>query len=406
MSSNLPLPSPRLRRWWRASHQVRGFSLLLLSALWCCQGEITPWDPGAPLPGLSPDELQRFHRGRELFHREFTVEEGLGPLFNQSRCSSCHDLPVLGGSGAESVLKATRWIPPDSCDRLEASGGDVFQDRATPPLQAAGVIREAAPASATPVRLSPPALFGLGLVEAISDSALQALADPQDLDGDGISGRLGRAASGRIGRFGIKADHETLADFVSSALLVEMGLTSSLHPEEERPSGRDLPSGTDPVPDPEITDEALALLVDFVRFLAPAPVYQPRSRAEADSIRSGEKIFRSAGCDKCHLPELRTGPAASPALSHRRVRFYSDFLLHDLGLDPPGLCAPGSPPQEIRTARLAGLRFRAAYLHDGRAATLEQAIAAHGGEAQAARNSWFGLTPAERVLLLKFLGSL
>lgn len=376
-----------------------------MSALWCCKGETTAWEPGAPLPGLSRDELERFYRGRELFHREFTPQEGLGPLFNQTRCSSCHDLPVLGGTGVESVLKATRWIAPDSCDRLEAWGGEVFQDRATPLLQAAGVRHEPPPSSAAAVRVLPPALFGLGLAEAVPESALEALADPQDRDGDGVSGRLGRSRSGAVGRFGIKADRATLADFVASALLAEMGLTSSLRPAEEHPAGG-LPAETDPAPDPEITDDQVALLVDFVRFLAPPGPYRPSSSAEKDSVRQGERIFQRVGCAKCHVPELPTGRAAAATLSSRTVRFYSDFLLHDLGLEPPGLCAAGSPPQEVRTARLAGLRFRTAYLHDGRAATLEQAIALHGGEARTARESWFRLTPPERTLLLKFLGSL
>jgi CxxC motif-containing protein (DUF1111 family) len=377
----------------------------VVSALWCCKGQVAVWEPGDPLPGLSPNELERFYRGQELFHREFTAQEGLGPLFNQSRCSSCHDLPVLGGTGVESVLKATQWISPDSCDRLETWGGEVFQDRATPLLQARGVMREVPPSSATAIRVLPPSLLGLGLAEAIPDSTLRALADPQDRDGDGISGRLGLAPSGNIGRFGVKANHATLRDFISSALLVEMGLTTSLHPLEERPSGRELPAATDPAPDPEISDEELALLVDFVRFLAPPPRRKLESRVEEDSVRRGQKIFELAGCHKCHVPELRTARTPPGPLSGRSVAFYSDFLLHDLGLEP-GLCSPGSPPSEVRTARLAGLRFRASYLHDGRATSLEEAIALHGGEARSARDFAAKLSPGERRLLLKFLESL
>jgi CxxC motif-containing protein (DUF1111 family) len=356
-----------------------------------------------PLGGLTAPQLERFRAGAAMFDRRFAPEDGLGPLFNQDRCSSCHDLPALGGTGVELVVKATRWVPPATCDILASEGGDNFQTHATPALAALGVKREFVPPSANGLtRLVPPALFGLGLMDAIPEAALEALADPDDRNGDGVSGRLGRTTDGRVGRFGQKADVATLVEFVDAALRTELGLTTMLHPAEETINGRPIPPAADPVPDPEV-DSTLWLLADFVRFLAaPAPAI-PSSKAERDSIRRGEGIFRRVGCPACHVRELRTGPSADPAFDRQPVPLYSDMLLHDLGPGLADICAPGATPSELRTARLAGVRFRLALLHDGRASTFSEAILAHAGEAAASRDAFGRLGPGEQAYLVKFL---
>lgn len=358
-----------------------------------------PYQPGAPLPGLRPAELARFREGAALFHRPFTPEQGLGPLFNQDRCSSCHDLPALGGTGVEIAFKATRWVPPATCDLLTAEGGDNFQLRATPALVAAGVEREVRPAAANgQAALTPPSLFGLGLVDAIPVEAIVTREDPDDRDGDGISGRAGRTADGRVGRFGQKADVATLAEFVAIAIRTEMGLTTPDHPVEETVNGRSLPLGADPAPDPEASDSTLELLTDFVRFLAlPTPAV-PTTAAGRDSVRQGRRVFREIGCAGCHVPALESGRS--------EVRLYSDLLLHDMGPALADICGVGASPSEWRTARLAGLRFRVALLHDGRAQRLEDAILLHGGEGERARNGFARLGASERAFLLRFLASL
>jgi CxxC motif-containing protein (DUF1111 family) len=363
--------------------------------------------PGQPYPDLSPAEHQRFLAGRALFEHAFGPEEGLGPLFNQDRCSSCHDLPAIGGTGVETELKATRFAPPDTCDLLERQGGDVFQERATGALRARGVGYEVPPPQATDkARLIAPALFGLGLVEAIPDETILAREDPTDADGDGISGRAGRDAGGAVGRFGHKADRARLSDFIAGALRGEMGLTTSRYPVEERPGGAPLPAGTDPAPDPEITETQVALLADFVRFLAPPPAPVLASFAERDSVRKGRSVFGELGCPSCHTPTMRTGPSPTPALRNRTVALYSDLLLHDMGPSMRSVCAPGAGPSEIRTARLLGLRYRARFLHDGRAATLEDAILLHGGEAAKARDAFAALPYQAKRYLLEFLNTL
>lgn len=371
-------------------------------------------DPGAPaaalgdpLPALGPADLARFRAGKALFQRGFTIAEGLGPLFNQDRCSSCHDLPTVGGTGVETVQKATRYVPPGPCDLLRSAGGEVFQDRASPALQALGIERELVPPSATGrARIDPPALFGLGLVEAIPDQVLLARADSADADRDGVSGRAGRTGDGRLGRFGHKGDHASLKDFIEGALLAEMGLTTRGRPAEEGVAGAPAPKGVDPLPEPELSDDQVDLLVAFVRFLAPPPPTAIPSFAERDSVRRGRRIFDQLGCPDCHVPEMRTGRSDLPALDRKPIALYSDLLLHDLGPDLAGVCSPAAGPAEFRTARLLGLRFRSRFMHDGRAPMLEDAILVHGGEASAARERFAGLSHATRRYLYKFLNSL
>lgn len=362
--------------------------------------------PGDPLPGLDSGRLQRFMLGRELFHRQFEQEDGLGPLFNQQRCSSCHDLPVLGGTGVERAVKATRFEPPDRCDRLAAHGGDNLQDRVTPLAAALGVRRETMPAAATArASVTPPSLFGLGLVEAIRGDVLLALEDPDDRDGDGISGRAGRTADGRIARFGRKSTDATLLEFIDTALRFEMGLTTPMHPFEELPGGQPLPDGADPVADPEISAEQLSLLVDFVRYLVP-PAPAEAHGAARDSVARGREVFEAVGCAGCHVPSLMTGPNPIPAFDRMTVPLYSDLLLHDLGPEMASICGPDASPSEFRTARLMGLRFRNAFLHDDRAGSVFRAIMLHGGEAQRARDAFERLDAASRADLLRFLDTL
>src|SRR5690606_37630918 len=163
-------------------------------------------------------ELVRFRAGAALFNRVFTPEEGLGPLFNENQCSSCHTDPAAGGTGEQILVRATRFEPPDRCDALSAMSGENIRTRATPLLQAHGIQRQMLPASAShTARFTVSFLFGLGLVELIPEQTILALADPDDVDGDGISGRPGRDPSGRLGRFGRKADHATLRDFIETA---------------------------------------------------------------------------------------------------------------------------------------------------------------------------------------------
>jgi CxxC motif-containing protein (DUF1111 family) len=381
------------------------FAALLLSA--CESAPLSEAEPGEPLPGLTAEQSARFHAGRALFNRIFTAEEGLGPAFNENQCSACHTVPAAGGTtGFERIVKATRFDSVDGCDVLRERGGENVRTQVTPLLRAHGVERESVPVEATEQgRFLPPFLFGLGLVEAIPEAEIAARADPDDADGDGVSGRAARSADGTLLRFGRKADHATIEEFTRSALLLEMGLTSRAG-ERDRVSGADVPAGIDPAPDPEVDEHIVQLLTDFVRLLTPPASAAEYSRAYADTVAAGRRIFARVGCESCHTPTMRTGASDVAAIAHRSVRLYSDLLLHDMGPALAGVCAYDASPRELRTAMLTGIQHRRMYLHDGRAMDLREAILAHGGEAQAARDAFARLHGLHQVYLLIFLRSL
>ena len=362
---------------------------------------------GTPLPGVTTYESEQFVLGQALFNRAFTPEEGLGPLFNQVSCSSCHDLPTSGGHGAEPVTKVSDFDERTGCNLLKEDGGDLLQASVVPALRTAGILPERIPVSATAVtELRAPALYGIGLVEAIEDEDILIKADPDDQDGDGISGRPGLGPDGSLGRFGNKAQHATLSEFIENAIRGEMGLTTPAHPVEEMPNGLPLPEGSDPVPDPEIETSDLTLLSAYIGFLAQPPRRTLDSPEDQAASEEGRQIFANIGCTTCHTPTLVTGNHQSSALNRKRFRIYSDLLLHDMGPELASICAPGASPSEWRTTRLVGLYLRSEFLHDGRARSVRDAILMHGGEAESARYRFQDLTPELQQSVLLFLRTL
>jgi len=383
------------------------FLLLLASACSGDGGETPFGEPGTPLPGLSEAELARFEKGRVWFDHAWSPEQGLGPLYLQERCSSCHDLPELGGTGVETRFRMTHFDSAAGCDPLTEEGGPVRQERSTPLAQALGILREeVAPSSTERIREVPPLLYGVGLIEAIPEEVIESLADPLDADGDGISGRVNRLADGRLGRLGRKAEVATILEFAEKAFISDLGLTSARFPAEETLNGVPLPRESDPVADPELDPGILSAVVDFVRFLAAPTPEEPSNTATRDSLATGSRLFRETGCASCHVPSLRTGGQEVAALRGKTVPLYSDLLLHDLGPDYRGVCAGDVPPTEFRTGRLMGLRLREPYSLGSVAPGLEQTILAHGGEAKAARDAFEALGPEGRRLILRFLRSL
>jgi len=376
---------------------------------WACQPQppFTETEPGLPLPGLSEQEQQAFATGQALFNRPFSPEDGLGPLFNQDRCGSCHDLPTSGGHGAEPVVKVSRFDPVEGCSTLPEHGGDLLQQVVTQPGLAAGLTIETIPDGATAVaEIRAPAVYGLGLAARISEAEVLRRADPDDLDGDGISGRPNLDSAGRVGRFGRKAQHATLRGFIEEALRLEMGITTPENPEEERSQGLELPAGADIAPDPEATEEQLQLLVDYIDLLAPPGRRLPEDPEPLADIEEGERVFEFMGCDACHIPDFTIDAAASPAFAGRRFRLYSDLLLHDMGPELASTCTVGTAPSEWKTARLVGLGYRSEFLHDGRVQRIQDAIELHGGEGSASRDIFRRLNPQARRQVLAFLRSL
>ena len=365
---------------------------------------------GGPISGLTPGQLAQFQLGSAVFRTVFTPEQGLGPLFNAAGCGSCHEQPVAGGGGSndpaeggEDVeLHATRYLNP-GCDNLSGVGGPVIQQQVTPALFAAlGITSEPVPPEATATgHRTTPDLFGFGLLDAVPEVTILALADPLDADGDGISGRPHITPDGRVGRFGRKAQEATLRDFNTGAFVMEMGITDPGNQTEQRVHGDPLPAGVDPTPEPEIDQQRFDAADAFVQLLAPPPPL-----AFSNQALVGRQVFSGIGCAKCHTPTLRTGISPIAALSFKEVNAYTDLLLHDMGPALVDVCVGDALPSEFRTEPLMGLRFATAFLHDGRAASIEAAILAHDGEAAGSRSRFSALPQALRVSLLKFLNSL
>lgn len=362
-------------------------------------------EPGAPIPDLDPVSLGRFNAGHALFNKVFTPEEGLGPAFNENQCSACHTSPASGGVGGERVLKATRFDEAGRCDPLTGQGGENIRRKVTRPGTAAGLAREAVPQGATPGRFTAPALYGRGLVEAIPDSVLLALADPEDADGDGVSGRIGRSADGRVARFGRKADVATLREFVAAAAHLEMGLTNTAHSLDQA-HGQPVPAGADLATDPELADDVIGLLTDYVRLLAPPGRGPPPAPWTEADVARGEQSFLASGCAGCHVPRLTTGASSVPQLRDRTIVLYSDLLLHDMGPALADVCGPAATPTEVRTEPLLGLRYRELLMHDGRVTHIEDAIRLHDGESRSALEAFLRLSPRAQAELVAFLRTL
>jgi CxxC motif-containing protein (DUF1111 family) len=381
---------------------LRAFALCMALAAAGCAAQL---NPGDPIPGLTRDQRDAFQRGRVVFDSTFKPETGLGPLFNEVACSECHAGPVGGGFGQEDdvELHVAALRPDGVCDPLVEEGGFVIQRHVTPALKAAlGIDSEPVPPSpAATGHRTTPVVFGRGLLDAVSDETILSYADPDDRNHDGISGRVNRFVDGRIGRFGRKALVPTLKEFNDGAFVAEMGITVPSQPTEESIGGQPIPAGVDPTPEPELTAEAAELTNEFVRFLAP-----PSPAKLSGQAARGRAEFSRVGCVSCHIPTLTTGDSPVQALRHKKFAAFTDLLLHDMGPEMADICLGLALPSEFRTEPLMGVRFLPRFLHDGRATTLEQAIASHGGEAAASRDRYNKLKPDQQAALIAYLKTL
>ncbi len=423
-----------------------------------------------PQPNLSLELRTTSVLGKELFEQgwhpgnAFNSAEGpgLGPLFNASTCETCHR---RGGRGPLHTVLLRLSIPPETpaqqaaLDNREVKeiGDPIYgiqlQERAVPRLPREGgkrvVTREivATLSDGTTViltqptfsfvflnygplhdavmlsaRLGPP-IIGLGLLESVASRDIEALADPDDADGDGISGRpnyVRDPATGQVvlGRFGWKAGVPSLRAQTAAAFSNDIGVSTSLFPAPhgdctaQQTVCLGMAAGVTEGPvDTEAPDIILDQLTQFVSTLGvPA-----RRNADDPEVLAGQRVFVGLGCGGCHTPTLVTSHAAEKA-AHRSQRIwpYTDLLLHDMGEGLADHRPEGDATGfEWRTPPLWGIGLtelvfggKAAFLHDGRAPTLTAAILWHGGEAQAARETFASLSPADREALLAFLTSL
>jgi len=357
---------------------------------------------GRPLAGLKTDERRLFDRGSIVFATEFTPETGLGPLFNSTSCAECHEDPVAGAVGDEVEIHATE-LQGAVCKRPEHRRGPVIQQTVTAALHdSLGIDVEPVPSAATGTGLrTTPSILGFGLLDAVPEAEILARADSDDRDGDGISGRPNMTPDGHVGRFGRKAQTATLREFNATAFVMEMGITNPESDVEQTVDGQPLPLGVDPTPDPELSQADLDATIAFVRFLAP-----PAPQGMTVAIAASRQRFIQIGCAGCHVPYLKTGPNPVKALSDQTVPAFTDLLLHDMGPALADICLQQALPSEFRTEPLMGLRFKTAFLHDGRATSIEQAIDFHGGEGAAARDRFEALSLGERAAIVRFLRGL
>jgi CxxC motif-containing protein (DUF1111 family) len=345
-----------------------------------------PGELGGPRPGLDQRELASFERGRALFDRDFSYSDGVGPTFNGDACRSCHFDPVLGGAGPSGVDVIRQGI----------FAGDVF----TAPIGGTGLPRhgvtsirpEADPEANFFEPRQTPTTLGLGLLERVPRETIEALADPDDSNRDGIAGRPHVLDDGRLGRFGWKANVPSIREFVRDALTNELGMT--LPAESTFTFG--LQNDEDEVIDPELDADTIDDIATFIASLAPPP----RIRTDIELEDAGEQLFGAAGCGGCHMPSLETSDGL-------KVRAYTDLLLHDVAApDARGIKEGAAGIRDFRTPPLWGLHSTAPYMHDGRASTIEEAVAAHEGEASQSRLAVEAFGLDQRAALLAFLRSL
>lgn len=407
---------------------------------------------GAAIPGLSGYDDFMHELGDGLFEQTFVsapsnIFPGLGPLYNNVSCISCHHndgkgTPTLGLITSSLLTRISMPGTDEHGGPLSVAGyGGQLQDKATAGKTAEGKVTieytelpftfpDGATASlrkptytfsnpyiAMPagymlsVRLAPP-IFGLGLLELIPETTILSFADENDANNDGISGRPNyvynpQTRQRELGRFGLKANNPNIHIQVASAYHQDIGITSYLFPKENSFGQLQYDGLGD---DPELADSMLDATTFYIRTLA---VPARRNVTDEAALR-GEKLFNQLNCSGCHIPTLYTGVENRlPALSNQRIHPYTDMLLHDMGADlsdgRPDYLATGN---EWRTPALWGVGLFAKtngipyYLHDGRARTLTEAILWHGGEAQKAKEAFAKLSANDREALLKFLQSL
>lgn len=388
-----------------------------------------------PAANLSDDDLDRYQAGRSPFDFRWEPPK-LGRLFNNVSCVSCHagngrGLSQIGSGPASQALVRVSLAdgePGDPGGPIPVPGfGTQLQDHAVVGLPEVRVtltwtetgvaygdgelvaLREPRLDVRLPdgsflpggtrisYRIGQP-VFGLGLLQAIPEATLRELEDPDDDDGDGISGRINMVWDPEqqatvVGRFGWKANTSTVHLQVAAAFEADIGLSSIVFPDG-------------PVRD--LNDQQLE---DATFFMSTAGV--PAATTTSTTAFAGRALFRRFGCASCHVPTLETGDHPIAALAHQRIHPYTDLLLHDLGDrltdGRPDFLAEGT---EWRTPPLWGLGLTqevspmATYLHDGRASTLEEAILWHGGEAQDSREAFRSADRDDRAALIEFLESL
>ncbi len=362
-----------------------------------------------PIEGLSLEESRRFVKGDAAFDDDiFTVENGLGPIFNGTSCISCH----AGEGKGHPFVSFIRFGQHDETgNHYLDQGGPQLQDKAIP-----GYEPEKLPEGAPHATFLAPAVTGLGYLDAVTDEYLLALEEEQSESQDGIQGKVhwttipdyvtpregAISKEGKyISRFGKKASVYDLLHQTVFAYNEDMGITSYYDPYDTY-SGDKM--------EPEIDRQTISEVVFYLKTLK-APV--PRNQDDPKVI-AGKNTFESIQCATCHKPTMETGYSPINVLSYQTFHPYTDLLLHDLGSElDDGYTEGHAKSSEWRTAPLWGLGLskdsqggKYYLMHDGRANSIEEAILLHGGEAADSRYMYQNLSTAEKEELQLFLESL
>jgi CxxC motif-containing protein (DUF1111 family) len=406
-------------------------------------------------PNVSKAKSEEAFRGRGLFRQSWVIPPakdveiaGLGPLYNQISCVSCHPKngrgqppetpqqamrsmlirlsmpgddghggplphPVYGGQLNEQGIPGVPGEGRSSIEyheeKLQLADGSSVSLR-TPVYNFAGLQYGPFPAD---IRYSPrvgPAVFGLGLLEAVDDQTILKLAE--DGKRQGLRGHPNMVWNAErqhsvIGRFGLKANVASLKQQIAGAFIGDMGITSSLHTQENCSAAQIACKQAPSARQPELTDDQLDAVLQYLRLLQ----VPSRRNSNDTTVREGEQLFAEIGCAACHTPVLTTGEfPAVPILSRQTIHPYSDLLVHDMG---EGL-ADGRPDfqaggSEWRTPPLWGIGLverineHSYFLHDGRARNLTEAVLWHGGEALPSKQRFAELAEAKRLALIRFL---
>lgn len=423
-----------------------------------------------PSANLSPMRRLDFSAGNSFFRNPWVIapsttsaRDGLGPLFNTNACQNCHirdgrgHPPEPGDDNAVSMLVRLS-IPddpayPKSARQLGLTPDPVYgiqlQDMAIPGVRPEAKVRveydsltlhfrDGTPAqlrrptlritrlgygpihpqARVSARIAPP-MIGLGLLEAIPETAILANANLDDPGSNGIKGTPNWVWDDAqqktvLGRFGWKASQPGLRQQNAHALANDMGLTSTLQTVDDctpaQIACRQAPSGKSPDGEPEVSDNILRLITFYTRNLGvPA-----RRNAGDPQVLQGKNLFFKAGCQQCHTPQFTTSSgAAEPELANQVIRPYTDLLLHDMGEGlADNLSEFQASGRQWRTAPLWGIGLtrtvsdHTQFLHDGRARTLMEAVLWHGGEALPAQRQVLAFDAQQRAALLAFLNSL
>lgn len=463
-----------LRRWFTILTTV---SILTVAAASRASAQAEPLGPlssdisgfGQPLHAVAVHSADRalFLAGQRMFGTPLSIPL-LGPLFNNRTCVACHFQPTMGGSGefiseihtrsdttglpvhtfaVDNVLRAGPQTQADMtifghglaavpvgcqisdpncrlsrCQQQEAMLKHFSTDL---PICDPSSASFAAGENCTAQRQSTN-LFGLGLVEAIDNSTLIALANSEPPAIRGTPRMLNEFGAVRVARFGWKADTATLRFFAALALANEMGLTTPDLPQENTTCadgvmqfGVLLDAGHEPEDSPDASGRAMVdRVVDFMRALEPPPQLPEDSRA-----RRGDRLFSTIGCAGCHIPTLKTAAVPSSfippttggvpisaslnrALANQTFHPFSDFLLHDMGSLGDGITSGAAGPTMMRTAPLWGVRAKVRFLHDGRTDNLTSVISLHDGQGRDSARQFEALSPDDQAALISYLNTL